>query len=173
MSPVESKQGNIKNKLVSLAVQFVVLVVIYAGIQLYFKRDMPSGKAPDISGEMLDGGRFSLSESANQPVLIHFWATWCRICQFEHSTIDAIAEDYAVVTVATQSGSEPDVRDYVVEHKITAPVMVDEYGSLSKIYGVKAFPTTFVLNPDGSISNIEVGYTSEWGLRFRLWLSSL
>ena len=173
MSPVKNKQGNIKNKLVSLALQVVVLILIYAGIQMYFKRDMPSGAAPDISGLMLNGDRFSLSEFSGQPVLVHFWATWCRICQFEHSTIDAIAEDYAVLTVATQSGSRKSVSDYVREHKITAPVIVDERGSLSKIYGIKAFPTTFVLNPDGSISNIEVGYSSEWGLRFRLWLSSL
>jgi len=173
MNPAKSKQGYIKNKLVSLAVQFVVLILLYAGIQMYFKRDMPSGTAPDIRGLTLDGGRFSLSDLAGQPVLVHFWASWCRICQFEHSTIDSISEDYAVLTVATQSGSRKNVSDYVIEHKITAPVMVDEHGSWSKIYGIKAFPTTFVLNPDGSISNIEVGYTSEWGLRFRLWLSSL
>ena len=173
MSPAKSKQRSIKNKLVSLVVQFAVLVLIYAGIQMYFKRNMPSGTAPDISGLMLNGDHFSLSELAGQPALVHFWATWCRICQFEHSSIDAIAEDYAVLTIATQSGSRKNVSDYVIEHKITAPVMVDEHGRLSKIYGIKAFPTTFVLNPDGSISNIEVGYTSEWGLRFRLWLSSL
>jgi len=151
---------------------------------------MPSDKAPDISGIILNGTQSRYIDSANKPVflyrdvlmsregkrsgaIIHFWATWCKICEFEHNSINSIAEDYAVLTIASQSGSIKNVSDYISKQKITAPVITDESGKLSRLYGVKAFPTTFVLSPDGSISNIEVGYTSEWGLRFRLWLSKV
>ena len=38
---------------------------------------------------------------------------------------------------------------------------------------VSTFPTSFGVDPDGQIRSVEVGYTSTFGLRARLWMAGL
>jgi len=86
--------------------------------------------------------------------------------------VEAVARDYRVVTVASQSGDSDRVRAYVAENKLSFPVLNDPDGRLARNYGVSAFPTTFVIDKSGKIRHAEVGYTTEIGLRFRLFLSN-
>ena len=46
-----------------------------------FKPGMPikeGVQAPDFRGELIDGTSITLSELQGKPVIINFWATWCR-----------------------------------------------------------------------------------------------
>jgi thioredoxin-related protein len=52
-------------------------------------------------------------------------------------------------------------------------VINDRYGDIAKNYGVKAVPAVFFTDASGNIVFNSSGYTSEWGLRIRLWLASL
>jgi len=52
-------------------------------------------------------------------------------------------------------------------------VINDTHGHIAESYGVKAVPALFFINTDGDIVFTSVGYTSEWGLRLRLWLAGL
>jgi thiol-disulfide isomerase/thioredoxin len=45
----------------------------------------------------------------NQAVLIHFWATWCSICRLENDNIQAISQDYRVLNIAMQSGTDTEL----------------------------------------------------------------
>ncbi|BCU05840.1 hypothetical protein Atep_05170 [Allochromatium tepidum] len=65
-----------------------------------------TGEAPPLVGVTLEGTPIDLADRRGRPVLVHFWATWCPVCRITDGTIDAIAEDHAVVTVALQSGTE-------------------------------------------------------------------
>ena len=53
------------------------------------------------------------------------------------------------------------------------PDVVDEDNALTKRFRVGVFPTTFVVDGDGDIRDVEVGYTTELGLRARMWLAGL
>ena len=59
------------------------------------------------------------------------------------------------------------------EHGIAPAVIVDEQGELARSFGVHSFPSSFVIDADGEIRHIEVGYTTEIGLRARMWLARL
>jgi peroxiredoxin len=59
------------------------------------------------------------------------------------------------------------------DKQLTFPVMLDSSGELARSFGVKGVPTSFILAPDGEISFVETGYSTELGLRLRLWLSTL
>lgn len=149
--------------------QLVLFAAVYGGVVLYRSQDVATGVAPDFSALTLDGQHVSIRGLQGRPVLLHFWASWCSICRFEQSSIDAIAREHTVVTVASYSGGHQEIADYVKAQAIHAPVVVDEQGELARRYGVRGFPTTLIIDSAGIIRDVQIGYTSEWGLRLRLW----
>ncbi|MBI1173926.1 MAG: redoxin family protein [Sideroxydans sp.] len=135
---------------------------------------MVSGMAPPLSGMQLNGSAYTLPVRPAQPVLVHFWATWCPICRAEQGSIEAIAQDHPdTITVAMQSGSDAEVVRHLAEQGLHFPVVNDADGRLSAAWGVHAVPASFVISPDGQIRFVEVGYTTGAGLRLRLWLAGL
>lgn len=149
----------------------LLLLAVYLAARAWQTRDLASGVAPEIEGVTLDGRPVALSDYRGAPVLLHFWATWCRICALEEQSIDALAEDYPVLTVALQSGDAAAVGRYLRERGLDFPVVLDPGGRLAGRYGVRGVPTTLVIGPEGRIRSREVGYTTGFGLRLRLWLA--
>lgn len=151
----------------------LMVVVLLAAVRAYQQRDLPSGAAPQLEGALLDGSRASLAALRGEPVLVHFWATWCGVCRMEQGSIDAVALDRPVLSIASRSGDVASVSQYVASNQVKPRVIVDSSGALAQRFGVHAFPTTFVLDRNGEIRFREVGYTTELGLRARLWLAGL
>ena len=148
-----------------------LLAAVLLGVQLWTTRDAVSGVAPAFEAELLDGRVVSLADYRGEPLLVHFWATWCPACRFEQGTVESIARDHQVLTVAMQSGSAPELVAYVAEHRIDFPVHVDEHGEMAARWGVTGLPTSFVLDGRGRIRHVTAGFTTGLGLRLRLWLA--
>ncbi|MDX1811351.1 MAG: protein disulfide oxidoreductase [Gammaproteobacteria bacterium] len=144
----------------------------YLLIHTYQTWDVPKGKAPTLAGMTLNDNQYLALDAMPKPVLVHFWATWCKICQFEHASIKRIAEDYPVISVASQSGSATAVKKFMQEQELTFPVIMDADGKVFKQWGGVGFPTSFVINKENEIAFAEAGFTTEWGLRLRLFLAS-
>ncbi len=155
------------------AVNVLVVVAVVAGIRLWQQRDMASGAAPLLQGVTLAGRHYELPARPAHPVLVHFWATWCPVCRAEQGSIAAIARDASVITVAMQSGASQEVARYLQEQQLDFPVVNDADGRIAAAWGVHAVPASFIIAPDGRIRFVEVGYTTEAGLRLRLWLAGL
>lgn len=156
------------------ALHLVLFIVFIAGIRAWQQRDMVSGMAPRLSGVKLDGNVYTLPAKPAQPVLVHFWATWCPICRVEQDSITSIAHSYPnMITIAMQSGSGAEVTKYLVAQGLHLPVLNDADGRLSDVWGVHAVPASFIVSTDGQIRFVEVGYTTDLGLRLRLWLAGL
>lgn len=150
----------------------VAIVVISQGINWWKSRDALSGNLSEFNVELIDGSRFMISEFSGEPVLFHFWATWCPVCDLQKGSIESIAKDYPVVSIASWS-EEKEVMNYMQDNGLTFPVMLDENGQLARSFGLKGVPASFILSPSGEISYVETGYTTELGLRFRLWMSGV
>lgn len=146
-----------------------IALVVLGAIRAYQQRSLIDGRAPELSAVDVAGAPVALADYRGAPMVLHFWATWCGVCKAEQSNIDALARKDPVLTVASQSGTTDEVTAYAKAHGVVPRVVVDERGVLAKRFGVSAFPTTFVLDGHGNIRSAEVGYTTELGLRARLW----
>jgi len=158
-----------KHKIIGIVLQVILLAAVYFSLRAWKSKDFIEGVAPVINATTLQGESFDLRTHRSKPVLVHFWATWCHICQFENSNIVNIAKDYDVITLASWSESAAQVKAYLQKEKLDFPVIVDEDGEWAKVYGVRGVPASFVIDKAGVIQFIETGYTSEIGLRLRLW----
>jgi len=154
-------------------VELTLILVVLSAVRFWMQRDVVSGIAPNISVFMLNGQYFDLYKNKNRPMLVHFWATWCPVCKLEQSNIENIAKDHSVITIAMQSGNDGELNPFVQEEKLSFNVINDESGELSKRYNIKGVPVSFIVNKDNKIEFVEVGYTTELGLRMRLWWAGL
>jgi len=162
-----------KKRGVKIALDILVLVAIYFIAQSYMQRNLASGTAPEISSNLIDGSPVQLNQYRGKPLLLHFWATWCSICKLEQASIQSLSDSYQVVTVAMQSGSNQDVENFMRQQSLSFHAIADPTGNISSQYGVNAVPTSFILDSNGKILFTETGFSSEWGLRLRLWIAEL
>ena len=151
----------------------IIFFVVSQGISWWKSRGAQTGNLSGFNVELLDGARFEISEFSGKPVLLHFWATWCPVCGLQEGNVESIAQDYPVVTIASWSEGEAAVKKYMHDNGLAFPVMLDDSGQLARSFGLKGVPASFILSPNGEIAFVETGYTTETGLRLRLWLSTL
>ena len=126
--------------------------------------------SPAIDFTLVDqnGNTHKLSDYKGKTVFLNFWATWCPPCRAEMPDIQKMYEDYGkntkdliVLGVAgTNVGNETDakgVSEFLSQNSYSYPVVMDEGGSLASKYGVRAFPTTFMINADGNVFGYVTG----------------
>lgn len=150
-----------------LPMTLVVLTLLL--LQWWRAAPLASGEAPPLAGRLIDGAPADLAALRGQPVLVHFWATWCPVCRLGNGNIDALAEDFHVLTVAMQSGGTDEVQVHLAREGLSFPVLNDAYGEHASQWGVHVVPATFVVDGDGRIRFSTVGHTTAAGLRARLW----
>jgi peroxiredoxin len=154
-------------------VEGVSLFVIVGLLHAFTTRGTVSGEAPGLSGVTLDGRPVSLADLRGQPVLVHFWATWCPVCGLEQGGIDALAGKRQVLTVAMEDTPADAIRRYMADKSVDYPVLHDPGFEHAARWGVSSVPASFIVDPEGRIRFTEVGYTTGLGLQLRLWWASL
>lgn len=105
----------------------------------------------------------------SKPILIYFWATWCPVCKAIGPNIQRISEDFQVLSIASQSGSNEDIKNYLKKQRLDFKAVNDEDGSLTKKIGITMFPTTIIYDKNQNVIFSDVGYSSTWSL----WLKML
>lgn len=157
----------------AIGLQIILMLVVVWVVDLWMTRNAVHASPPPIAQNTITNQQFSLEVLKGEPSLIHFWGTWCPVCNIEQGTIHSMGEDYPMVTIAMQSGSDDEIAAYLRDNEVSYRVINDNSGIISEQYGVKTVPTTFVLDREGEIKFVTQGYSSELGLRFKLWLASL
>lgn len=120
-------------------------------------------KAPDFTLTDLEGDRFTFSSTRGKVVILDFWATWCPPCRMEIPHFQELYEEYGdsgleIVGVALDKGGASTVGPFAREMGITYPVVMGNTEVASLYGGVRAIPTTFIIDRDGVIVSKAVGY---------------
>lgn len=147
-----------------------IAAVFFAG-QFLYTRGLATGKPPELAPITIQGAPVA-ERIETGPGVIYFWAEWCGICAMMQTPVNAVLKEFPGVTVALKSGDADEVKDYLDKNTLDWPTVNDEDGKIGERYGIKGVPAVFILNREGEIAFTSVGYSTEWGLRFRLWLAS-
>jgi len=123
----------------------------------------PGEVAPDFTLKRLAGEGVSLSELRGRPVLVNFWASWCKPCRAEMPEIisayqthrDAGLEVLAVNL--TDQESMKDVRKFTAEIGLPFTVLLDQKGKVRERYGLTAVPTSIFIDAAGVMRMIHSG----------------
>lgn len=133
------------------------------------QQDTPQPKkvmAPDFNLKGLDGKSVKLSDYQGKVVILNFWAVWCKYCKQEMPDLNELnkelEKDGEAVIVAVDVQETADViNEYLTSNKIGLKVLMDQDGSVSQQYGVSGYPTTFIINKDGSVYTYIPGATDK------------
>ena len=123
------------------------------------------GATPALALKDVSGVAHDLVRYRGKVVLINFWATWCEPCREEMPSLQRLRErlpDNAFAVLAINV-DEPDarVRRFLEETRLDLPVLLDPNKTVTRAWGVRVMPTTFVVGPDGRIRYRLLGET-DW-----------
>ena len=154
---------DVKKWIKEIAVMAVITVAAMIVIGYLRAPSYENAEIPSIDRVSVAGKPIALASYRGQPLVVHFWATWCPTCRAEAGNIDAVAENNPVVTVAVKSGSDADLMNYLNENDLHFEVVNDRDGTLSNAFKIGVFPTTIILDSDGKVFWSETGYTTSCG----------
>ena len=139
----------------------ILSLLIFSNITIAQNKGLPSTKVTT-----LDGKPFNIQNIENEgPIIINFWATWCKPCKKELNNIAEVYEDWqeetgvkliAISIDDTRSMSK--VAPYVNSSDWDYEVYLDPNGDLKRAMGVSTVPHTFVLNNKNEIIWQHRGY---------------
>lgn len=107
------------------------------------------GSQPTFTLATVDGGDVALRAQQGNPVLVHFFATWCEPCVAELSALNRLSERArASLKVLAISVAEADarVRRFTEATPVSFPILLDRDRAVTKAWKVSTLPTTFILD---------------------------
>ena len=119
--------------------------------------------APDFTLETFDNQSFTLSELRGNAVLVNFWASWCPPCRSEMPAMQRVYEDLqdqGFIILAVNSTHQDNLGDAITfaqVRNLRFPILLDRDGSAGAAYDVRSLPTSFFIDPQGTIQDVVVG----------------
>ncbi len=126
------------------------------------EQDSQLPQAPDFTLKDQYGNEHTLSDYQGKTVFINFWATWCPPCRKEMPEIQELYEKYGenegdliVLGIAAPGyggeGTVAEITNFLSENEYSFPVVMDETGEIFYTYGIRAYPTTFMIDANGKV----------------------
>jgi thiol-disulfide isomerase/thioredoxin len=109
----------------------------------------------------------------SKPLALYLWAEWCSICKIQESSLQSLHQDHSVITVAVQSGGPEKVSQVLQDRSLSLRTLVDPSGQWLSELGLRAVPSFMVITERNELDWVTVGYTTELGMRARLWLEQV
>jgi len=150
-----------------------------SGANLSVKKDPLIGKkAPNFESVLLDGSKFELSEQKGKVVVLDFWATWCGPCvkalpELIEKTSQFDKKDVVVVAV-NQGETRKMISTFLKKKKLQGlTVALDKKQNIGRDYKVQGIPKTVIIDQEGIIRHVEVGFAEKTATRIRTEISNL
>jgi peroxiredoxin len=120
---------------------------------------------PNFELKDIDGKTFKLGDQLGRgPILIDFWATWCKPCLRELPHLETLRKKYEsqqllVVAISVdESRTVSNVKSYVKTRGFGFRVLLDPNQEVFRKLGGRAMPHQVIVAPDGSRIAVHTGY---------------
>ncbi len=124
---------------------------------------LPSVTLKDINGKTVEIDKL---ENGGKPIIIDFFATWCKPCIRGLNAIQEVYEDWQEETGVKlyavsidQAHKINKVKPFVNSRGWTYEVLLDTNQDLKRAVGVQVIPYTLVIDGKGNIVYKHSGYT--------------
>ena len=127
---------------------------------LFFSFSMAWSQIPSADVKTLDGKTINTNTISNdgKPIIISFWATWCKPCVKELSAISDVYEDWVdetgvkLIAVSIDNArSMKRVAPYVSGKAWDYEVLLDPNGDFKRVMNVVNVPHTFLIDGNGKV----------------------
>ena len=141
-------------KILLLGIMTVCALVIHAQL-------------PNVKLQDMDGNAVQTSEISNdgKPIIISFWATWCKPCLRELKAIHEVYPDWQdetgvkmIIVSIDQAQDAHRVKPMVDGFGWEYEVLLDPNGDFKRAMNVQNVPHVFVLDGKGKIVYNHTGY---------------
>jgi len=154
-----------------MRIYFFLFILIFLGTSVLAQETnskkglskLPHTTVTDLKGNKVNTSTFS---NEGKPFIISFWATWCKPCVKELSTIAEVYEDWQAETGVKiyaisidDSRSSAQVKTLVNGKGWEYEVYLDQNSDLKRALNVNIVPQTFVANGKGEIVWQHTGYS--------------
>lgn len=154
----------------ALGTDLLLILLLFWGLHSWNTRQLPGEGLPtklrlpqlDVAGDL-----HALPLSG--PGVVYFFTPWCFYCRHSIGHIDDLVQDGDLVwarAVALDYADLAEVRQFIAETGLQQPVLLGD-PAVARSWGIRAFPTYFVIGADGGISSRSVGYATRLGLEVR------
>ena len=122
---------------------------------------------PNITIKDLDGNSVNIQNIDNDsnPIILNFWATWCKPCKNELNNIDDLYQEWKdetnvkiIIVSVDDSRSSAKVKPYINSMGWTFEALSDQNRELARQLNVSTVPHTFLINGEGKIVYEHKGY---------------
>jgi peroxiredoxin len=140
----------------------MIAMLLSVGIGTAKEKAIPSAMVKDLKGKEIDTKTFN---NGSKPMLITFWATWCKPCLTELSAIDDNYDEWVkktgvkVIAISIDdSRSARKLPAFVKGRAWKFDVYSDENSDFKRAMGVNNPPHSFVIDGKGKIVFEHNGY---------------
>ncbi|MBN8476857.1 TlpA disulfide reductase family protein [Sulfuritalea sp.] len=121
--------------------------------------------APAFNASYVDGSPAKIATWAGKPLVIRFWADWCKFCEGEMQAIDKVyrrLKPHGLEVIAINAGQDgKTVAAFMQKIGVSYPALLDENSAIAKSYGVVGLPTTYFVDARGVVRVKLIGESDE------------
>jgi thiol-disulfide isomerase/thioredoxin len=119
------------------------------------------GPTPQLSLRDLAGQPVNLADFKGKVVLVNFWATWCAPCIEEMPAMQRLRDKLSLagfeVLAVNYQESQSRIIDFLKKRPLKLTILRDHDGSVRTGWGVRVFPTSFVIDTEQRIRYTVIG----------------